>query len=131
MLYEFMDFKLSPVDHPPVSTYKSATNDDKPQAGLFWNEVSKIKTYDGELRFPFLVKLMAGLLTIPSSNADSERGFSILRRIHTDQRPSLKQSTIISLMAIKFNSEECCYDTTFTEELLTKCKKATVAQNKQ
>ena len=60
-----------------------------------------------------------------------ERGFSVLRRIHTDQRPSLKQSTIISLMYIKFNSEECCHDTILDENLLTTCKKATVAQNKQ
>ena len=128
---EFMDFKLSPAEHPQVSRYKSSTNDDKPQAGLFWNEVSKMKTFDGEMRFPLLVKLMAGLLTIPCSNADSERGFSVLRRIHTDQRPSLKQSTIISLMSIKFNSEECCHDTILDENLLTTCKKATVAQNKQ
>jgi len=42
--------------------------------------------------------------TIPVSNTDCERGFSVLRKIHTDQRPTLKQSTIISLMAIKFNS---------------------------
>ncbi len=40
-------------------------------------------------------------------HADSERGFSMLRKVHTDQRPSLKQSI-------------------FSEELLTKCKKATV-----
>ena len=122
---EFMDFKLSPADHPPVSTYKSATGE-KPRAGAFWCEVGKIKTLDSELRFPSLARLMAGLLSIPASNADSERGFSILRKIHTDQRPSLKQSTIISLMAIKFNSEECCHDTTFSDDLLTKCKKATL-----
>jgi len=52
-----------------------------------------------------------GLLTIPTSNADSEWGFSILRKIHTDQRSQLSQSTIISLMKIKFNCDDCCYDT--------------------
>ncbi len=44
----------------------------------------------------------------------------MLRKVHTDQRPSLKQSTIISLMTIKFNSEECCHDSIFSEELTTK-----------
>ena len=86
--------------------------------GQFWNEVGRMKTFDGELRFPSLVKLMVGLLLIPSSNADSERGFSMLRKIHTDQRPTLKQSTIISLMSIKFNAEECCHDSVFNEDLL-------------
>ena len=50
-------------------------------------------------RFPLLMKLMAGF-----SNADYERGFSILRKIHTDQRSSLKQDILIALMTIKFNS---------------------------
>ena len=122
---EFMDFTLSPADLPDPSLYKSASGE-KPRAGVFWNEVGQIKTLDGELRFSSLFRLMAGLLTIPASNADSERGYSVLRKIHTDQRPSLKPSTISSLMAIKFNSEECCYDTPFSPELLSKCKKATV-----
>ena len=115
---EFMDFKLSPAEHPAVDTYISATDDDKPRPGQFWNEVGRVKTFDGELRFPSLVKLMVGLLLIPSSNADSERGFFMLRNIHTDQRPTLKQSTIISLMSIKFNAEECCHDSVFKKMFL-------------
>ena len=113
---EFVDFTLSPEDHPSVLTYKTPTGD-KPRARVFWCEISKLRTLDRELR----AKLMAGLLTIPASNADSERGFSISRRIYTDQRPTLKQSTICSLMTIKFNSEEYCFETTFCSELLTKC----------
>ena len=62
---------------------------------------------------------MAGLLSIPSSNADSEGGCSILRKIHTDQRPTLSQ-----LGTIKLSSEDCCHDETFSKELLMKYKKA-------
>ena len=93
---------------------------------MFLIKVGKMKTLDGELRFPSLFRLMAGLLTIPASNADSERGFSILRKIHTGQRPGLKLETIAALMSVKLNSEECCCDTHFTPEILSKCKKATV-----
>ena len=50
---------------------------------------------------------------VHSSNSDSERGFSILRKIQTDQRPTLKLSTLISLMSVKFNSEECCHLTAY------------------
>ncbi len=121
---EFMDFKLSPTEHPTVEMYKSATGDDKPRQGRFWYEVGQMKLFDGEPRLPLLVRLMSGLMSIPATNADSERGFSMLRKVHTDQRPTLKQSTIISIMTIKFNSEECCHDSIFSEELLTKCKKA-------
>ena len=50
---EFMDFKLSPADHPPVSTYNSAT-DEKSRPGAFWYEVGKMKTLDGQPRFPIV-----------------------------------------------------------------------------
>ena len=69
---------------------------------------------------------MFGLLTIPCSNADAERGFSILMKMHTDQRSNLEQSAIISLMMMKFNCDSCCYDVTLNEDLLIKSKKATV-----
>ena len=116
-----MDFKLSPADHPVPLTDTQG----KLSPGVFWYEVGNMKALDGDLHFPLLARLMAGLLSIPVSNDDSEKGFSILRKIHTDQRPTLKQSTIISLMAIKFNSEECCHNASFTDKLLSKCKKAT------
>ena len=80
-----MDFKLSPTEHPTIEMYKSATGDDKPRPGRFWYEVGQMKLFDGEPIFPLLVRLMSGLMSIPASNADSERGFSILRKVHTDQ----------------------------------------------
>ena len=133
---EFMDFTLSRSDLPDPSletyNYKSATGQKKPRAGMYWNDISKIRTLDGQTRFPFFSRLMAGLLSIPASNADSERGFSMLRKIHTDQRPTLKPSTVASLMCIKMNSEECCHNSHFNEELLSRCKKATLLSlNKQ
>ena len=76
-------------------------------------------------RFPLLVRLVTSLLTISVSNDDSKRGFSIFRKIHTDQRPNLSQGTLIALMAINLNSLQCCYEATFTKELLTECKKVT------
>ena len=62
----------------------------------------------GELRFSKLFMLMSGLLSIPCSNADAERGFSVLRKVHTDQRASLSQSTIINLLRVKMNNTDCC-----------------------
>ena len=79
----------------------------------------------GEPRSSKLHQLMAGLLTIPCSNADAERGFSVLRKVHTDQRASLSQSTIITLMSIKMNDSDYCIDTKLSDDLLTKCKIAT------
>ena len=99
---EFLDFTLSPSDLPTPSEYLAADGTLKPRTGLFWSKVGKLMTLDGQPRFPKLFHLMTGLLCIPVSNADSERGFSILRKIHTGQRSNLMQSTIIALMSIKF-----------------------------
>ena len=52
-------------------------------------------------------------------------GFSTLRKVQTDQRSSLSQSTIVALMSIKFNNECCCCDLELPEDLLKDCKKAT------
>ena len=65
------------------------------------------------------------VVSIPSSNADSERGFSILTKIHTDQTSNLEQSTIVSIMTMKFNSDDCYFDVNLPEDILVKCKKAT------
>ena len=35
------------------------------------------------------------------------------------------QSTIISLMAVKMNTDECCLDVELSSELLKSCKQAT------
>jgi hypothetical protein len=93
---EFNDFILSPNDLPLIDTYHVSKTVEKPCAGPFWCKLGKIKTLDGELRFSTLCQLAAGFLTIPCSNADAERGFSILRKVHTDPRSTLSQSTIVS-----------------------------------
>ena len=121
---EFTDFCISPGDLPCIDTYRAADCTAKPCAGLFWKGVNHLRTLDGQPRFGKLDQLMAGLLSIPCSNADAERGFSILRKIHTDQRSNLNQSTIVALMSLKFNADDC-YSSSFSEDLLTKCKKAT------
>ena len=121
---EFLDFTLSPGDLPAQTEYTTADKTKKPCIGKYWWEVGKIVTLYGKPWFHSLYKLMIGLLTIPASNADSERGFSVLRKIHTDQRSNLNQSTIIALMSVKLNSDDCCYNCELSDDL-KQCKKAT------
>ena len=51
-----------------------------------------------------IFKICPGTLRKMPRKRAYPRSFAVLRKIHTDQHPTLKQSTIISLMAIKFNS---------------------------
>ena len=50
-----------------------------------------------------------GWSSIPSSNAEAERGLSILRKVHADERASLSHSTIVGLISLKFNNVACCF----------------------
>ena len=106
---ELRDFQLSQTDIPLIVQYKAGDSAFRARA-LIWSKISKMLTLDGSQRFPFLSKLIIGLLTIPASNADSERGFSILQKIHTDQRANLDQPTINALMSVKYNCDQCCTD---------------------
>jgi len=63
---EFTDFCLSTSEQPEIKKYKGVDKVWRSRAGTFWWEVSKIKTLDGEDRFPLLGKLTAGLLSIPA-----------------------------------------------------------------
>ena len=64
---EFLDFKLSPGDLPSVVKYKAADGTMRAKAGLFWSEIGKMATLDGQPRFSLLHQLMAGFLSIPVS----------------------------------------------------------------
>ena len=121
---EFRDFCLSSSELPEITMY-DCEGVQQPRCGPFWFSLSKMKTMLGEPRFPTLTKLTFGLLCIPTSNADAERGFSMLCKIHIDNQSSLAQSRIISLMAVKMNGEECCLDVELSSELLKCCKQTT------
>lgn len=51
-----------------------------------------------------LAALAINLLSIPSSSASVERSFSQLKRIHTNFRASLTQTTIDNIMLVKWNA---------------------------
>ena len=76
-----------------------------------------MKSLDGDPRFLTLCKCMARLLSslAPTLMLNKE-GF--LRKIHADQRSNPDQSTIVSLMSIKFNRVSCCFDANLSEDFV-------------
>ena len=61
-----------------------------------WLKVHSLKSAMGSLKYENLSILALQLLAIPTSNADSERVFSLVRRIKTDFRASLSPETVSS-----------------------------------
>lgn len=78
-------------------------------ACTFWLGVRSMKSPMGDSKYLNLSTLALQLLSIPASNADCERVFSLVRRIKTDFRSSLHTDTISSLIGVHFNSTfKCC-----------------------
>lgn len=80
-------------------------------------------------RFGTLCKLAFALLSLPNSNSDSERTFSMVRKIVTDYRSELANETICSLLCTKINSDTVCYEYKPSKAVLKMAKTATQRYN--
>ena len=126
---EVLDYVLA----PPATMPSVHRDEGKPTNGAelntYWNEVGKMKTLGGGVRFPALTRLAKCLLSLPISNADSERVFSIVRKIITDYRTEMEQDTLCALLACKLNSNSTFYELDTPKELLQVANRATKEYN--
>lgn len=115
---EFDDYVVTPASELP-SEEKGVDN--------FWSLMADIKDpFTVKPRFGLLSKLAKSCCVIPTSNADPERIFSMLKKIQTDMRSELNTDTICSLMCAKQNQDINCYQFEPSESLLMSAKKAVV-----
>ena len=64
-----------------------------------------------------LLTLVRALLALPASNVDSERCFSMVRKIDSEDRSHLDRSTVAALLLMKINADDDCFDFKPPEEL--------------
>ena len=105
---EAFDFQMAgPIDLP-----ESNDVDD------FWAKLHHIKSLGStESTYATLLVLVRALLALSVSNADSERYFSMVRKIDSEDRSHLECSTVASLLTLKINVDENC----LTMSPLKKC----------
>lgn len=96
-----------------------------------WAEILELKTSFGEVRFPQLQQVMPALLCLPHSNADSERVFSMVRKIHTENRTRLAPETLTAFLQVKLNSDSCCHEMKVTSAMINKARTCTMAYNQE
>ena len=82
---------------------------------------------ENALLFPRLWKVVRLILTIPYSNAEEQRVFSIVRKNKTCYRPRLDpEETLASIVAVKLAMESESVETfNIPQEVLTAAKSAT------
>jgi len=118
LVEEFQDYQLSPDDNLPAVMSDSRVD-------TFWAEMGRKKTFVWAVRFPLLTCVMTTLSVIADSNADSERVFSMVRKIDTDSRSQLGNDTLRALLSCKINTDDPCYAFVPDKDLFKAAKLAT------
>ena len=96
----------------------------------YWYRILYFQSPTGEQRYKNLATLALQLLSIPASNAGSERVFSVVRRIKTEFRSSLQTETVSALIGCHFNKKsQCCEQSSFEQSLLENAKSCTNERN--
>ncbi|KAL3254597.1 hypothetical protein MRX96_054130 [Rhipicephalus microplus] len=90
-----------------------------------WRMVSQPRTADGRLRFSRIAEVMLGILSIPHSNAECERLFSLVRKTRTEFRSSMSDKTLGHVLLVKCDQAGHCYNQTYTEDFLRRAKSTT------
>ena len=85
-------------------------------AASFWLKVRSQKSPMGSPKYANLSALALHLLAIPTSNVDSERVFSLVRRIKAD---FVSPETVTALIGCHLNKTgKCCEVATFDDSCL-------------
>jgi hypothetical protein len=127
---ETLDYMLFPSSGLPCVTCEEGNKIKSEEVCAYWQQIGRMTTPDGIARFPNLSRLAKTILALPVSNAETERVFSIVRKIVTDYRTQMDQSTLCALVSCKLNSDSKCYDLVTPDELLKQARTATMEYNR-
>ena len=122
---ELLDYTLLPSTDLPSVEHEEGKPTQTAELCEFWQQIAKMSTVSGAARFPNLTNLAKCVLVLPVANADTERIFSIVRKIVTDYRTQMEQNTLCALVSCKLNNDLKCYELETPKDLLSRACTAT------
>ena len=133
---DFVDYQLLRKEDVPQTVWDKAKveedGDNHYRMDVLWHYFSTLTSGDGRQRFKRLSKIAMLVLTIPHSNADEERVFSMVRKNKTPFRPSLGlDKTLPSLLTVKLAVEEPCHKFEPHPSIVARAGKVTWEYNKE
>ncbi len=132
---EFLQYQLLDKSNIPENVWQKAlvVDDETNQhhrMDIVWTHLSQMRNPDESLMFDNLSKVVILVLTLPHSNAEEERLFSMITKNKTKFRPSLKlDGTLSSILTIKCAGVEPCHSYEPPVEVLETAKQATMKYN--
>ena len=129
---EFHEFQLLEETEIPKSPLNEKYPDMADRIYIVWNRIGEMTSADSTKRFKRLFPIAKLTLTLPHSNAEEERLFSMVKRNKTAFRPNLDpQETLRSILTVKLALKgEKVHKMDITNDILTRAKKATWEYNK-
>ena len=88
-----------------------------------WKQIGLLTDENGNTLFHELSEVMLAVLTIPRSSAHCEKVFSTVRKNRTDQRSSLSDDTLQTLLTLKSRAGDFL-EREYSSQQLTKLKSA-------
>lgn len=125
LMQELSDFTLAPASELPPFVYGETFLDQ------YWFDVADMSLPTGRKRFVNLSEVALTALSLPHSNAEAERCFSLVRKIQTDYRTHLTNNSLQSLLSVNINRSCSCYEVKVSPDLLRKAKKSCVTYNEK
>ena len=120
----------------PECVWQSALVKDKEtqhrRMDIIWSHMSTtMKHPDGSPRFQKLARVALLVLTLPHSNAEEERVFSLVTKNKTKFKPNLKlDGTLSSILTIKLANTAPCQNYEPPTEVIQSARNATIAYNR-
>ena len=109
---ELIEYQLLDDSEIPESVWKSATiQEDESltyyRMDIIWHYLANLKADDGSYRFGLFSKVAKPVLSMPNSNAEEARIFSLVRKNKTSFRPNLDpHGTLSSILTIKLANDK-------------------------
>ena len=132
---EFLRYQLLEESDIPEHVWESALVVDGEtwfhRMDMIWTYLKNKRDPDGTFSFEKLAQVALLVLTLPHSNAEEERVFSMVTKNKTKFRPNLKlDGTLSSILTIKLANTEPCHKYEPPKEVLATARKATAEYNK-
>jgi len=109
-------------------TYQAASDiPESDRTDIQWQLIGLVKDAKGQLKYDALARIMSVVLAIPRSNADCERVFSQVCKLRTENRASMSNETLESLVIQKVTSlhQGPCHSQQFLTAMIRSTKSAT------
>ena len=90
-----------------------------------WTALATLKDEVGAPKFTHLSSVMLSILSIPVSQAEAERQFSVARKNWDDERSEMAPDTLKALLTLKASGSQVpCHQKNFSNEELKRLKSA-------